>query len=112
MISLELTMRSMASANRLIYIGAIALVAVAYAVFLWIDHNHNDDYVHIADIKYHIQDIQNGGSVDGLIFGGSNAYYSLSAESVSYYTGVKWYNASIVHEMQSIKRHKSFIQDL
>jgi hypothetical protein len=106
---LELTMLSMVSANRFIYIGAILLVAAAYAVFLWIDHNHND---HIADIKRHIQDIENSGSVDGLVFGGSNAYYSLSAESLSYHTGARWYNASMIQEMQSINRYEDFIQDL
>jgi hypothetical protein len=100
-------MLSMVSANRFIYIGAIPLVAVAYAVFLWIDHNRN---AHI--IKHHIQDIQNSGSLDGLVFGGSNAYYSLSAEALSYHTGARWYNASMIQEMQSINRYENFIEDL
>ena len=55
---------------------------------------------------------KNIGSVDGLVFGGSNAVYSLSAEFLSYYTGVKWYNASVVGELQTINRHKNFIRDL
>ncbi len=29
------------------------------------------------------------------MFGGSNAFYSLSAESLGYYSGMKWYNASV-----------------
>src|SRR5437867_5956397 len=104
-------MLSMVSAKRFVYIGAIALFAVAYAVFVWI--NHNDSDIFIPDIKRHIENIQNGGgSVDGLVFGGSNAYYGLSAESISYYTGVKWYNASMIDEMGSVNRYKSFIQDL
>src|SRR5262245_44683227 len=109
MINLELTMLSMVSANRFITIGAIPLVTVAYAVSLCIDHNRN---AFITDIKHHIQDIQNSASVDGLVFGGSNAYYSLSAESLSYYTGMKWYNASIDYEavtgtriMQDLSAH-------
>ena len=106
--NLELTMLSMVSANRLINIGAIPLVIVAYAVFLCIDHNRTG----YADIKHHIEDIQNSGSVDGLVFGGSNAYYSLSAESLSYHTGLKWYNVSMLGEMLSINRYEAFIQDL
>jgi hypothetical protein len=98
----------MVSANRLINIGVIPLVTVAYAVFLCIDHNRNG----YADIKHHIEDIQNSGSVDGLVFGGSNAHYSLSAESLSYHTGMKWYNASMAGEMLSINRYGAFIQHL
>ena len=33
-------MLSMVNANRFINMGAIPLVMVAYAVFLWIDHDH------------------------------------------------------------------------
>jgi hypothetical protein len=84
----------MVNANRLINIGAIPLVAVAYVLFVCIDHNRN---VNTADIKHYMQDFQNGGSV-GFVFGGSNAFYSLSAKSLSYYTGVKWYNAAMDSE--------------
>ena len=99
-------MLSTVNANRLINIGAIPLVAVAYAVFLCIDHNRN---VNTADIKHHIQDIQNGGGVGGFVFGGSNAFYSLSAESLTYYTGMKWYNAAMDSEGVTGAR---IIQDL
>jgi hypothetical protein len=102
-------MLSMVSANRFINIGAIPLVTVAYTVFLCIEHNHNG---HIADIKDHIQAMQNSGSLGGLVFGGSNAFYSLSAESLNYSTGMKWYNASMGDEMRSINRYEKFIQDL
>jgi hypothetical protein len=100
-------MLSMVNANRFINMGAIPLVIVAYAVFLWMDHNLNDD----PDIKVHMQNIENIGRVDGLVFGGSNAVYSLSAESLSYFTGVKWYNASLRGELYNIKRYKNFIKD-
>ena len=99
-------MLSMVNANRLINIGAIPLVAAAYAVFLYIDHNRN---INTADIKQHIQDIQNGVGVDGFVFGGSNAFYSLSAESLGYYTGMKWFNASMDSEGVTGAR---IIQDL
>ena len=103
-------MLSMVNANRFINTIAIPLVIIAYAVFLWIDHSHND-HVDPAS-KGHIQSIQKIGSIDGLVFGGSNAVYSLSAESLSYYMGIKWYNASVLEELQTIKRHKNFIQEI
>ena len=103
---LELTMPFMVSANRFINLGVIPLLLVAYAVFLCIDHYRN---VLIADIKHHIEGIQNVGSVDGFVFGGSNGYYSLSAETLSNYTGTKWYNASMDSELVSGTR---VIQDL
>src|SRR5438876_4766845 len=96
----------MVSANRFINLGVIPLLLVAYAVFLCIDHYRN---VLIADIKQHIEGIQNVGSVDGFVFGGSNGYYSLSAETLSNYTGTKWYNASMDSELVSGTR---VIQDL
>src|SRR5262245_37512495 len=103
-------MPSMVSANRSINLAAIALVIVAYAVFLWLDHNvHNPYWYH--EVKVHMRNIKNIGSVDGLVFGGSNSVYSLSAESLSYFTGVKWYNASVRGELGNIKRHKNFIKD-
>jgi hypothetical protein len=105
-------MPSMVNANRFINMGAIPLVIVAYAVFLWIDHKYYDSFITDPDIEDHIQNIKNSGSVDGLVFGGSNAIFSLSAESLSYYTGAKWYNASLLNEMGRINRYKNFIRDL
>jgi hypothetical protein len=46
------------------------------------------------------------------LFGGSNAVFGLSAELLSYYTGMKWYNASVEAELWGYERHKNFIQDL
>src|SRR5262245_37603241 len=101
-------MLSMVSANRFIQIGAIPFVILAYAVFLWIDRNQNRN----PEVKFHMQNIKNIGGVEGLVFGGSNAIYGVSAESLSYFTSVKWYNASVFDELGNINQHKSFIIDL
>lgn len=101
-------MLSTVNANRFINMGAIPLVIIAYAIFLWIDHNRSHDD---PDIKVHLQNIKNIGGVDGLVFGGSNAIFSLSAEFLSYFTGVKWYNASVSGELFNTERHKNFIKD-
>src|SRR5262245_19840225 len=101
------TMLSMVNANRFINMAVIPLVIVAYAVFLWIDYNP----YRYPENKVHMQNIKNIGAIDGLVFGGSNAVYSLSAESLSYFTGVKLYNVSVMAELRNVKRHKNFIKD-
>ena len=100
----------MVNASRFINIVAIPLVLVAYAVFIWIDHNRDqpDD----PEVKVHIQNVKNSDSVDALVFGGSNAVYSLSSELLSYNTGINWYNASLDDELDGIKNYKNFIRDL
>ena len=103
-------MPSMVSANRFINMFVLPLVIVAYGVFLWIDHNAHNNPFWYHEIKVHMQNVKNIGRVDGLVFGGSNAVHSLSAESLSYFTGVKWYNASVRGELFDIKRNKNFIK--
>jgi hypothetical protein len=83
-------MLSMVNANRFITRRAIPLVLVAYAVFIWIDHTYSTRDEYDPEVKVHMQNVKNGRSVDALVFGGSNAVYSLSAEYLSYNTGLNW----------------------
>jgi hypothetical protein len=113
MMDLGWPMLSMVNANRFISGGAIPLVLLAYAVFIWIDHVHAArEYEHESDVKLHMQNFKNGRSVDALVFGGSNAVYSLSAEYLSYNTGLKWYNASLVGELDTSDRYNNFVREL
>ena len=100
-------MLSMVNANRFINTVVIPVVIVAYGIFLWVDHDAND----FGAAEIHWQNIKNIGRVDGLLFGGSNAVYGLSAESLNYFTGLKWYNLSVTNELGSTERHKNFIKD-
>jgi len=102
-------MLSMVNVNRFINTIAIPLVIGAYALFLLIDQAYKNESPLKED---HIQIVQKIGNIDGLLFGGSNAVYSLSAEFLSYHTGIKWYNASVLSELGTIERHKNFIRDL
>jgi hypothetical protein len=104
----------MVNANRFINIAAIPLALIAYVVFVWIDHTHpttRDQYERDPDVKVHMQNVQNR-RVDALVFGGSNAIFSLSAEYLSYNTGMNWYNASLYGELGSISDYRNFIRDL
>src|SRR5262245_16457706 len=108
--ALEWTMLSMVSANRFIHTVVMPVAIIAYGAFLLIDHGH-ENQVDPAS-RDHIQRIQKIGSIDGLLFGGSNAAYSVSAYLLSRYMGIKWYNASVIEELRTIEWHKNFIQDL
>jgi hypothetical protein len=101
----------MVNANRFIRMGAIPLVLVAYAIFIWIDQANHSRY-RDRDAKVHLQNAKNRRSVEGLVFGGSNAVYSLSAGDLSYHTGLSWYNASLYDELGSINKYKSFVREL
>jgi len=59
-----------------------------------------------------MQNVQNNRSVDALVFGGSNAAYSLSAEYLTHNTGLNWYNASLDSELRTINKYKDFVREL
>jgi hypothetical protein len=110
-------MLSMVNANRFINMGAIPLVLVAYAIFIWIDHARatRARYEQDPDIELHMQNVENSRSLDALVFGGSNAAYSLSAEYLSYHTRLNWYNASLGGELLwlgHIKEYENFVLKL
>lgn len=50
--------------------------------------------------------------VTGLIFGGSNASFSLSAKKMSELTGEKWFNASLMNEGFSFENQAEFVNDV
>jgi len=102
-------MPSMVNANRFISMGAIPLVLVAYATFIWIDHTRDRSD---PEINVHMQNVKNRRSVDGLVFGGSNAAYSLSAEYLSHTMRLNWYNASLDNELGGINEYKNFVREL
>jgi hypothetical protein len=101
----------MVNANRFISVCAIPLVLAAYAVFIWIDHAYDSRHPD-PDVKVHLENVKKSRSVDALVFGGSNAAYSLSAEDLSYKMGLNWYNASLDGELRTISNYKNFVREL
>src|SRR6516165_3002267 len=104
-------MLSIVSANRFINMSAIPLVLVAYVIFICIDYSRHTRYED-PDVKVHLQNVKNSRGIDALVFGGSNAAYSLSAEYLNYNTGLSWYNASLNGELGTINRYKIFVREL
>jgi hypothetical protein len=91
--------------------GAIPLVVVAYAIFVWIDCADRIRHRELG-ANFHLQNVANGRSVDALVFGGSNAVFSLSAKDLSYKTGLSWYNASLDGELNFVNNYENFIRKL
>lgn len=56
--------------------------------------------------------LENLGDVDGLIFGGSNAVFSLSAERFTELSGERWYNASLQNEGVTWENQERFLDDV
>jgi hypothetical protein len=90
--------------------GAIPLVLVVYAIFIWNHAYHTRDR-YDPDVKVHLQNVKNN-RIDALVFGGSNAVFSLSAKDLSYKTGLSWYNASLDGELWFIGNYKDFVREL
>ena len=113
MMDLGWPMLSMVNVNRFISVGAIPLALVAYAAFIWMDHAQSArDQYEWRRVKVHMQNVKSGRSVDALVFGGSNAIYSLSAEYLSSDMRLNWYNASMPNELGSINEYKNFVREL
>jgi hypothetical protein len=92
--------------------GGMPLVLIAYALFIWIDHAHRTRDRYDPEVKVHMQNVKNNRSVDALVFGGSNAIYSLSAEYLSYNMGLNWYNASLDGELRTTEKYENFVREL
>jgi len=58
----------------------------------------------------HIQNIQVMSKIDGIILGGSNSFFSLSAEIFSSKRNEDWYNFSLLDQARSDKNYWSFIE--
>lgn len=98
-------MRYMGKGKIRLYFGAMAIGAIAYILYMFID---------FIDVKYNIppsvtaveQIIEERGvmaswhpeGIDALVIGGSNAMYGLSAEILSDQLGISFLNLTLLSE--------------
>ncbi len=81
----------------------------AYAALLWTDRVNHDDENRSGIILAHQRNAAAIPAIKGLILGGSNAYFSLSAQLLSSGLHEPWYNASLLDEGFSWSAYKAFI---
>jgi hypothetical protein len=83
----------------LAWVGVSAYLARA-TNFAWATHDQK------------LSQIEEMEDVAGLIIGGSNAVYSLSAERMSTIDGEPWFNASIINEGFTLENQLLFLDDI
>jgi len=105
-------MQYMANVNRIINYIIIPILLGSYTIYLYIDHNSYQDNGRYETVNTHLTQIRETKHIDSYIFGGSNSYYSLSANILSTKTNQRWYNASLLHEGFSIKNYQNFLLEI
>lgn len=95
------------------YFAAIFFIVFVYFIFLVWDWRVNNAVLHQSEIKIsNAKKISSTENIKGIIFGGSNSYYSLSANMISNDLGEIWYNGSILNTGYSTKNHYEFIKNI
>ena len=95
------------------YVWLVFLLVAGYVAWVAISAH----LARVTDFAFSIYDQKSAqlaglGDVDGLIFGGSNAVFSLSAERLSELSGERWYNASIQNEGVTWENQVGFLDDV
>lgn len=101
----------MANVNRFIRLIAIPALLVAYAAYLVVDYQRPENADREPVYKAKLAGLAAAGdSVEGLILGGSNAFYGLSARMLSERDGYQWYNFTVLSEGYGQASHQHAIE--
>lgn len=105
-------MRFMVSVNRwALWVGMPVLVALYIGYLLYLAATY-DDQGRAKAIKTQYQVVANQASVDGLILGGSNAVFGLSAKQMSQELGMHIHNAALINEGFNLDNYHQFVINL
>lgn len=105
-------MQSMVSVNRWILRLGMPLVLVAYVSYVVYEATRFEDLGRRIIAENHRHRISESPAIDAIILGGSNAYFSLSAELLGQSTGKYWYNASLLNEGFSDASYQKYVLSL
>lgn len=100
----------MASVNKLFKIG-LALLMFIYVIYLLLENFRKLTLYEINSMNKISRNILAKPDIDGVILGGSNSLFTLSAEKISKMRSEKWLNLSIVKEGITDKNYWNFIKD-
>ena len=102
-------MRYMASVNRFfwyLFMPIIIIFYISFVIWSYTDHA-NSSLAKLVDNKK--QAVNSITSLDGIILGGSNAHYGISAISLNKLSNLTWMNFAIPGEGYSDKNYLNFI---
>jgi len=95
--------------NRFLWYFLIPILIIFYISYvLWSDKNYVNRPVYEA-VKNKQQALKNLDHIDGVILGGSNAWWGISAKSLSFYSDMTWANLAIPAEGYTDKNYESFL---
>jgi hypothetical protein len=105
-------MQSTASVSRHIWRFAIPALLLCYGAWLVSDYTHQNQTNNrrAAIVRQHVRSVRAIDHVDGLVLGGSNAVFGLSAARLSARSGLYWYNASLLSEGFSDANYRRFVE--
>ena len=99
------------NANKFLWYFIIPILIIFYISYIfWSDKNYVNKPVYEA-IKNKQQALKNLDHIDGVILGGSNAWWGISAESLSLYSDMTWANLAIPAEGYTDENYESFLVD-
>ena len=99
------------NANKFLWYFLIPILVIFYISYIfWSDKNYLNKPVFEA-INNKQQALKNLDHIDGVILGGSNAWWGISAKSLSIYSDMTWANLAIPAEGYSDKNYEKFLQE-
>lgn len=103
-------MRFMANVNKIIKF-LIFFVIVLYVYYVYYDNERNKSWGDRKTFELHLKNLKaNGKTYTGLIVGGSNSVWGLSAEQLNKSSDLNYYNLSILHEGRNSRAHEKFMR--
>ena len=102
----------MGNVNRVIFWVIIPSVLIFYIVFRVVEWQKYDDGGRQLIAEQHAINLSGRDDIDCLILGGSNAFFSLSAEQISNQSNLTCYNLSLLNEGNSDAAYFDFIRNL
>ena len=99
------------NANRFLWYFLIpSLIIFYFSYIFWSDKNYVNKPVYEA-INNKQQALKSLDRIDGVILGGSNAWWGISAKSLSLYSDMTWANLAIPAEGYTDKNYESLIKE-
>lgn len=99
----------MANVNKIIKFFII-FVIILYTYYVYYDNERNKSWGDRKTFELHLKNMKRDGKTyTGIIVGGSNSFWGLSAKLLTEKTDLKYYNLSILHEGRNSFIHEKFM---
>ena len=101
-----------ASVDRILFWLVIPMLLLSYALFRQVESQNISDGGRLSIANEHLINISSNSEINCLILGGSNSFFSLSAEQISDQAGFNCYNLSLLNEGYSFFAFWDFVESI